>query len=79
MIEIQVFALKNMTTILTSVTIPFKNIVARKLDLFLWETIKKQKNYHPGNAYLERDGMNTFRMRLVLRKVMPFFEIERLK
>src|SRR5688500_11433479 len=79
MIQIEVLAVKNTTTVLAGVFVPLKNIVTRKLHFFLGEPIKKQQQNHPGNPYFKRDRVNGFWMWFGIGKVAPLLKIVGLK
>ena len=79
MVEIQIFAIKLAAAELAGVLVALENIVPRELHFLLRQAIEQDQQDHPWNADPERNRVNTFRMRLLLRKVVPFVEIEGLK
>jgi len=78
-IQIQVFAVELVAAILTGILVPLKNVVPCELNLFFGQAIEQHQQNHPWNTDTKRDRMHAFRMRLLLRKVVPFMEIERLE
>jgi hypothetical protein len=73
-VEIQVFAFENLSTILASILVSFEDIVPSELDLFLRHTIKKNEENDARNADLKGDRADAFRMGFLLGEVMPFGE-----
>lgn len=78
-IQIQIFAIKNAPAILAGVFVALKNVVPRELDFLFGQPIKCEQQNHLGNSDFERDGMNAFRMRLALGKMMPLAKIKSLE
>lgn len=79
MVQIQIFAIKNFTTILAHVPVTLKNVVSRELHFLLWQTIKHHQQNHARDTNLERNGVNALRMRFLARKILPLAEIESLE
>ena len=75
MIEIQVVALKNLATILTSVLVALENVVPRELHFLFRETIEKEQHDHPRHANLPRDGRHHFMFRRSRGKIAPALKI----
>ena len=78
-IEVQVFAVKFLSAILTSIAVSLENIVPGKLHFLLRQTIKEDEQDDARDSDSEGDGMDALRMGLLLRKIMPLAEIERLE
>lgn len=79
MIQIQILPIKNSSTVLAGVAIPLEDVVPGEFDLFFGKPIKNNQHDHPGNPDSERNGADAFRVRLLLRKIMPLVEIEGLE
>ena len=75
MVQVQVFSVELLTTVLARIPIPFEDIVPRKLDLLLRQAIEQDQKDHLGHTDSEGNGVNAFRMRLLLGEVMPLAEI----
>ncbi len=78
-IQIQIFALKNLTAILAGVAIPLKNIVSRELDLFFGKPIKHDQQNNTGNPDFKADGADALGVRLLLGKILPLTKAESLE
>lgn len=52
-IQIEIFPVENTPAILASILISFENIVSRKLNLFLWQSVKKEKQNDTRNPHLK--------------------------
>src|SRR5579872_6155803 len=79
MIEVQILAIERLAAVLAGVLVPLENVVAGELDLLLGQPVKHNQQDDPGYANFEGDGMNAFGMRLLLGKVLPLAETERLE
>jgi len=78
-VEIQIFAIKLAAAELAGVLVALENVVPGELHFLLWQAIEQHQQDHSWNADPERNRMNTFRMRLLLRKIVPLVEIEGLE
>ena len=78
-IQIQILPLKSLSAILADVFVALENVVPGELDLFLRKTVVKHEQNHTWHANSERYGVNAFRMRFLLGKVVPRTEIISLK
>ena len=65
MIQIQIFAVKNISAILAGVPVALKNIVPGELDLLLWQPIEHDQQDDARHADFEGDGMDAFGMRFL--------------
>jgi hypothetical protein len=77
-IQIQILPVKNFSAILAGILVPFENVVPCKLHFLFGQTVEYGEQNDPGNSDAERNGVNTFRMRLLLGEITPLIEIERL-
>ena len=74
-IQIQVVAIENISTILTGIFIALENVVTRKLDFLFRQPIKKQQNDHSRNTNLPGNGRDHFVVRRRGREITPAVEI----
>lgn len=79
MIQVQITSFEDLAAILAGIAIALENIVPRKFNLFLGQSIEEAKQYHPWDAELERNRVNALGMRCLLRKVAPLRETVSLK
>lgn len=79
MVEVQIFAFEDASAILAGVLISLENIMPGELDLFFRQSIEEYEQNHFRDAQPERNGVDTFGMRLLLREVSPLVEIKGLK
>jgi hypothetical protein len=75
-IEVQIFALEHFTTVLAGVLVALKNVVPGELHFLFRKMIKDRQQYHAWDADAKRDGADRFRMRFVLRELMPLGKTE---
>jgi len=61
-IQIEIIALKNQPAVLTGIPVPFEDIMPREFDLFFWQTLKEQQDDDSGNADVDRNGFDHFRL-----------------
>jgi hypothetical protein len=78
-VEIQILAIKNLAAILARAVVALKNIMPRELDFLLGQPIKHDEQDDPGHADFEGDGVDAFRVRLLLGQILPLIEAKRLK
>ena len=78
-VQIQILSFKNLSAILAGIVVAFENIMSGKFDLLLRKAIEEEQQNDPRHTDFEGNGVNTFWMGLLLRKIMPFVEIERLE
>ena len=78
-IQIQVLAVKNRAAVLTPVLVALKNIMARELHFFLRKAVEQHQENHARDADAKRNGVNAFRMRFLLREVVPLVEVKGLE
>ena len=76
MIQIQIFAIKHVAAVLAHVLVPLEDIVPSEFDFLLRQAVEHHEQDHARDANPERNCANAFRMRLLLREVLPFAEIE---
>lgn len=79
MVEIQIFAIKDLAAILAGVVVPLENIMTRELDFFLRQPVEHHQQDDAWHANLERDGMDALRMRVLLGEILPLIEAESLE
>ena len=79
MIEIQLVALKNLATILTSVFVALENVVTRELYFLFRETIEKEQHDHARHANLPRDRCHHLVFRRSRGKITPALKVVRHK
>src|SRR4029453_13144233 len=77
MIEIQIVALKNLATILTSVLVALKDVVTRELHFLFRETIEKEQHDHARHTNLPRNGRDHLVFRRGRGKIAPALKIVR--
>ena len=65
--------------LLTGVAIALENIVPGELHLLLGKSIENDQKNDPGNPDSEGDGMDAFRVRILLGEIVPLTEVKRLK
>ena len=78
-VQIQILSFKNLSAILAGIVVAFENIMSGKFDLLLRKAIEEEQQNDPRHADFEGNGVDAFWMGLLLRKIMPFVEIERLE
>jgi len=74
-VEIEVLSVASASAVLTSILVAFEDIMPGELHLFLRHVFVNQEQNHPGNANTKRNGADRFRMRFLLRNVLPLVEI----
>ena len=74
-IEIQVAAIKDFRAILTGIVIALEDVVARELHLFFRHAIEEAKQDDARDADAEGNGVDAFRMRLVIGEIVPLGEV----
>src|SRR5437764_15257617 len=62
-VQVQVFAIKLVATILARVLVPLEDIVPGKLDLLLRQAIEQHQQNHSRDANSKGDGVNALGMR----------------
>lgn len=75
-IEVQVFAIKYFTAVLTGIFVAFKNIMARELHFLFRKMIEHGEQDHARNANAERNRADAFRMRFLLGEFVPLGKAE---
>src|SRR4051794_35394064 len=78
-IQIEVFAVKNVAAILAGVFVPLKDVMTCELHFLLREMIVDDEQNHPWNANSKGDGMDRFRMRFLTGQIVPLVEVVRLE
>src|ERR1043166_2828374 len=78
-VQIQILAVELIAAILAGILVPFKDVVPCEFDFLLWKAIEEHQKNYPGHADAKGDRMDAFGMGFLLRKVVPFMEIERLE
>ncbi len=78
-IQVEVFAFKYFAAILAGIIVALKNIMPGEFYLFFREPIKHQQQNHARHANSKRNGVDAFRVRFNLGKVVPLIEIKGLK
>src|SRR5437016_2109851 len=78
-VQIQVFAVENLAAILAGVLVALEDIVPGEFDFLLRHVIVNDQQNHSGDTDAERNGADRFRVRFLLREIMPFAEIVGLK
>ena len=78
-IQVQVLAVEDVSTVLAGVPVALKDVVPGELDFLLRQAVEEDKQDDAGNADPERDRVDAFRMRFLLGEVMPLAEIESLE
>src|SRR5262245_23668858 len=78
-VQVQVVPVKDAPAVLAGVLVALKNVVSRELHLLLGQAIVEDQKDHARHTDSKRNGMDAFRMWLLLREVVPFVEIERLE
>jgi hypothetical protein len=76
MIEIQIFALKNMAAVLAGVAVAFEDVVTREFDLLFRQPVKHHQQDDSRNPDFEGNGGDGFRVRLLLGKIAPLVKTE---
>ena len=79
MIKVQVISFKYRAAVLAGIPVALEHIVPRKLDLFLWQALEKQKHDDSRDADAHRNRANHFRLGIRLREILPAKEIVRQK
>ena len=77
MIKVQLVPLKNLAAILTSISVPLKDVVPGELYFFLRQSLEQQEHDYPRNANADGNCMDHFRFRIDTGKVAPAGEIMR--
>ena len=78
-VKVQVFALELLPAILAGVPVALENVVAGEFNFLFRQPIKQDEQDHTRDADAKGDGVNAFRVRLLLGKVMPLVEVISLK
>src|SRR5438445_801562 len=79
MVQIQVFAIKVVTTILAGVLVSLEDIVPRKLHFLLRQAIEQHQQNHSRDPNSKGDRVDALWMRFLLRKIVPLVKVEGLK
>lgn len=74
-IQIQVAAIKDFRAILTGIVVALEDVVARELHFFFRHAIEEAKQDDAGDADAEGNGVDAFRMRLVIGEIVPLREV----
>ena len=77
MIKVQLVPLKNLAAILTSISVPLKDVVPGELYFFLGQSLEQQQHNNPRNANAYGNCMHHFRFGIGAGKVAPTGEIMR--
>jgi len=75
MVEVQVLPIKLAAAVLAGVLVALEDVVPGKLHFLLGDAIEEHQQDHPGNPDAKGNRVNTLRMRLLLRKIVPFCEV----
>jgi hypothetical protein len=78
-VQIQVFAIQGLAAILAHVIVPFENVVPGEFDFLLRQAVEHDKQDDTRDAYSEGDGVDAFRMRILLGEILPLIEAEGLE
>jgi hypothetical protein len=78
-VQVQILSVKGSTAVLAGVFVPFEDVVPSKFDLLFGVAVKKEKKDDPRHPNSERNGADTLRVRLLLRKVLPLVKTEGLE
>ena len=79
MVKVQVFPIKHTPAVLAGVLVALENVVARELDLFLWQAIEHEQENHLRDSNSERDRVHARFTVAVAREMPPLSETVRLK
>ena len=79
MVQVQILALEDLSAILAGIMIALEDVVARKLHFLFRHAVKQHQNDDAWDPDAERDSMDTFRVRLFIGEIVPFFEVIGLK
>jgi hypothetical protein len=74
-VEIQVAAVEDTIAVLAGICIALEDVMPCELDLFLRETLEKQKDNNARNANLQADRSSHIRFRIGLGKIFPALEV----
>ena len=77
MIKVQLVPLENLAAILTSISVPLKDVVPGELYFLLRQSLEQQEHDYPRNANADGNRMHHFRFRIGAGKVAPASEIMR--
>jgi hypothetical protein len=75
MVEVQVFAIKDLSAVLTRILVPLKDVVPRELHLFLGHAVEKGEDNDPRDSNAKANGTYAFGVRLFAREVVPLLEV----
>jgi hypothetical protein len=78
-VQIEIGSLKEVAAILTSVLVAFENIVSSEFNFLLRQPIEKQKDNHPRNTNLHRNGSDHLVLGRGGGEIPPALEIVREK
>ena len=78
-VQIQIPTVEYSPAVLAGVFVPLKNIVPGKFDLFLGKTVVKHEKNDPGYSDFEGNGVDTFRVCILLGQILPLGEVESLE
>ena len=78
-IQVQVFAIKQMAAVLAGVAVAVEDVVARELHLLFWHVVIREQQDDAREADAKRDRVDGFWMRRLLGEVVPRGKVVGLK
>lgn len=74
-VKIQVAPIEHLAAILAGVVVAFEDIVAREFHFLLRHPVEEAEQDDARHADPERNGMDAFRVRLLIRKIVPLRKV----